>query len=94
MAIALNQKVNLAKEVLIQDLQGKSTLVHIHSQECFFQNEVGIRMLWVLAESESIQAAYNTLLEEYEVEPQQLQQDLLNYIEKLEKYKLIEVIAS
>jgi|GEM_PF-7116812 len=94
MTAALNQKVNLAKEVLIQDLQGKSTLVHIHSQECFSQNEVGTHILWVLTESESIKAAHDTLLEEYEVDSQQLQQDLLNFVEKLVKHKLVEVTAS
>ncbi len=94
MTIALNQKVNLAKEVLVQELQGKSALAHTQSQEYFNQNEVGTHMLWVLTESESIQAAYNTLLEEYEVDSQQLQRDLLNYIEKLVKHRLVEVTNS
>ena len=91
MAIALNQKVTLAKEVLIQELQGKSALAHTQSQEYFNQNEVGTNMLWVLTESESIQAAYNTLKEEYEVDSEQLQRDLLNFIEKLVKHRLVEV---
>ena len=51
-------------------------------------------MLWVLTESESIKAAHDTLLEEYEVDSQQLQQDLLNFVEKLVKHKLVEVTAS
>lgn len=93
MIITPSHKVTLAKEVLIQDLEGKSDLVYIPSQEYFSQNEVGTHMLWVLTESESILDAYNTLLEEYEVDAQQLRQDLLNHLQKLVKHKLVEVTA-
>jgi hypothetical protein len=91
MTIALNQKVSIAKDVLIQELEGKTGLVHTQTQEYFAQNEIGTHMLWVLTESESIQAAYETLLEEYDVEPQKLQQDLLTYIQKLLKHRLVEI---
>lgn len=93
MTIGPNHKVSLAKEVLIQDLEGKSAVVYVPNQEYFEQNEVGTNMLWVLTESESINAAYHTLLDEYEVDPQQLQQDLLNHLQKLVQHKLVEITA-
>ena len=92
--LALTQKVSLAKDVLIQDLVQESVLLSLESEEYFGQNEVGTRMLSVLTESESIQAAYDVLLEEYEVEPERLQQDLLNFVEKLVDYELVEVTGS
>ncbi len=92
--LALTQKVSLAKDVLSQDLIGESVLLDLNSEEYFGQNDVATRMLYVLNESDSVQAAYNTLLEEYDVEPEQLQQDLLNFVEKLVDYGLVEVTGS
>jgi hypothetical protein len=89
--LAITQKVSLVKDVLIQDLFGESVLLNLQSEEYFGQNEIGTRMLSVLKESQSIEVAYDTLLEEYEVEPEQLQQDLLNFVEKLVNYGLVEV---
>lgn len=92
--IATTQKVFLAKDVLIQDLVGESVLLNLENEEYFGLDKVGTRMLTVLTESESTQVAYDNLLEEYEVETEQLQQDLLNFIEKLINYGLLEITTS
>lgn len=89
--MGLSQKVSLAEDVLIQELSGEYVLLNIESEQYFGLDEVGSRMLSVLTESESIQAANDILLQEYEVEPDQLQQDLLELIEKCVKHGLVEV---
>ncbi|MUG97512.1 PqqD family peptide modification chaperone [Scytonema sp. UIC 10036] len=94
MKITLDCKVSLAKNILIQELQGNSALVNLQTQEYFSQNEVATDMLWVLTESASIEVAYRLLLEEYEVNAQQLHQDLLGFIEQLSKYKIVEISES
>jgi Coenzyme PQQ synthesis protein D (PqqD) len=92
--IALNQKVSLSTNVLTQDLAGESVLLNLQSEEYFSQNEVGTKMFFALTESDSIQTAYDALLKEYEVEPEKLRQDLLQFIEKLVKAGLVEVADS
>jgi len=52
-------------------------------------NPVGTRMWNALTSAGSIQAAYDTLLGEYEVEPAQLRADLEEFIQKLLGQKLI-----
>lgn len=91
MKLGLSQKVSLAEDVLIQELSGESVLLNIDSEQYFGLDEVGSRMLSVLTESESIQAANDILLQEYEVEPTQLEKDLLELIEKCVKHGLVKV---
>lgn len=91
MKLGLTQKVSLAEDVLIQELSGEYVLLNIESEQYFGLDEVGSRMISVLNESDSIQAANDILLQEYEVEPDQLQQDLLELIEKCVAHGLVEV---
>jgi hypothetical protein len=88
------QQVSLAPSVLTQDLVGESVLLNLESEEYFSQNEVATRMLAVLSASASIDAAYDILLEEYDVEPEKLRKDLFNFIEQLVSAGLVEVSAS
>ena len=90
--ISPTQKVTLADEVLHQDLAGESVLLNLKSEAYFSLDDIGSQMLSALLESESIQTAYNRLLEDFEVEPEQLQKDLLAYVEKLVKDELVKVI--
>ncbi|MDZ8237912.1 MAG: PqqD family protein [Nostoc sp. ChiQUE01a] len=92
--IVLNHKVSLSANVLTQDLAGESVLLNLQSEEYFSQNEVGTKMFFVLTESDSIQRAYDTLLTEYEVEPEKLKQDLFKFIEKLVEAGLVEITDS
>ena len=47
--------------------------------------------MWTaLTDAESIQAAYDSLLEEYEVSPEQLRKDLEEFLDKLSEQGLIE----
>jgi hypothetical protein len=90
----LTQKVSLAPEVLMQELGSEAVFLNCELEEYFSLDEVGARMLAVLQESPSIQAACAVLLEEYAVEPAQLQQDLLDLIQQLEAHGLVEVAGA
>ena len=48
----------------------------------------------VLQQSQSIEAAYEVLIEEYEVDPEKLRQDLLALVQELEEYGLVEINSS
>ncbi|BAZ17773.1 hypothetical protein NIES4071_96530 [Calothrix sp. NIES-4071] len=48
-------------------------------------------MFFLLTSSESTEQAYQLLLHEYDVEPQQLKQNLLQFIDKLLDAGLVEV---
>lgn len=54
-------------------------------------DSVGARIWNLLQESKSINDILNILLEEYDVEPERCERDLLALLEKLEQNGLIEV---
>ena len=87
--ISDQQNITLAPDVLLQELAGESVLLNLNSEEYFGLDEVGSRMLSVLTDSASIQQASDRLLEEYEVEPEKLHQDLIELIKKMVDHGLV-----
>ena len=70
-------------EVLISNLQQESVILNLDSERYYGLDDVGTRFLSVLTNSESIEAAYEKLAGEYDVDNQALRQDLLALVEDL-----------
>jgi hypothetical protein len=91
MAISFTDRVKVPHDILISALQEESVILNLGS-ECYFGlNEIGTRMLSVLTTANSIEAAYELLLEEYDVDSDVLRQDLMSLVEELVKQGLVEV---
>lgn len=91
MSISFGERLVLPEDVLISNVQGESVLLNLNSERYFGLDEVGTRMLSVLTASNSIQTAYEALLEEYEVENEALRRDLADLIDRLVDQGLLEV---
>jgi hypothetical protein len=89
--IDLKSNVQLRESVLMEDLAGEAILLDLASENYFALDVVGTRFLTVLTQTPSIQVAYDLLLDEYDVEPNELQQDLLAYVQTLMNDGLVEV---
>lgn len=83
--------VRTSPNVLMQELKGESVLLNLQTERYFGLDDVGTRMWEVLSKSESLKQARDTLLNEYDVDPKQLENDLRTLVEKLSKNGLIEV---
>ena len=83
MTISFSDRVTVPDDVLISHLQDEAVILNLDSERYFGLDDVGTRFLTVLTTSESLEAAYETLSSEYEVDPQVLRQDLLALVEKL-----------
>ena len=92
MIISFSNRVKVPGEVLISNLQDESVLLNLESERYFGLDDVGTRILSVLTTSHSIEAAYNTLIQEYDVDGPVLRQDLLALVESLVNQGLIEII--
>jgi hypothetical protein len=92
MAISMANRVAVPRDVLINVIDGESVLLNLKSESYFGLDDVGTRMWQVLTESESIEAAQASLLSEYDVQPQQLRQDLEDLIQQLVEHGLIEIV--
>ena len=93
MQISFSDRVRIPDDVLISRLQEDSVILNLDSERYFGLDDVGTRLLNVLTASDSIEAAYELLLEEYDVDGQVLRDDLLALIENLAKQGIIEVSA-
>ena len=88
-SVSFSSRAQIASEVMIQEVGGEAVLLDLKTERYLGLNEVGTRMWQVLLESDSIQAAYNTLLTEYDVTPQQLEEDLRELLDRLLENALI-----
>ena len=93
MKLFLKNKLVVPDGVLVRDLAGESVLLNLNSESYFGLDEVGTHMWTVLTTSPSVDAAFDTLLIKYEVDPVQLRDDLHNFIEKLVDLGLLDVQA-
>jgi Coenzyme PQQ synthesis protein D (PqqD) len=91
MAQQLKGRATTPDGVLVRELEGESVLLNLNSESYFGLDGVGTRMWAALTTSASIEAAYETLLAEYEVEPEHLRADLSRFVEKLAAAGLIDV---
>jgi hypothetical protein len=79
----LNQRVALSKEALFQEVGGEGVILDLHSATYFGLDGVGVRAWQLLQQNPSLAAAHAQLVEEYEVEPAQLEGDLLKLVDQL-----------
>ena len=91
MAISFTDRVKVPDDVLISGLQNESVILNLDSERYFGLDDVGTRMMSVLTSADSIQAAYETLLEEYDVEDEVLRRDLISIIEQLVEQGVAEI---
>lgn len=87
--ISFSDRARIAPEVLIQEVGGESVLLDLKTERYLGLDEVGTRMWQALLASDSIQAAYDTLLAEYDVTPEQLEGDLRDLLNRLLESALI-----
>jgi len=91
LVVSFSERVSIPADVLIRELDGESVVLNLDSERYFGLDEVGTRMVTCLSEANSIQAAYEMLLTEYDVDPDTLRQDLQTLIEDLLAHGLVEI---
>lgn len=72
----LNQRITPSPDVISQEVSGETVLLDLQSENYFGLDEVGTRIWQLIKETGDLEAIYQTLLSEYDVSEQRLQQDL------------------
>jgi hypothetical protein len=80
--------------VLIRHLDGESVLLNLDSERYFGLDGTGTRMLELLTSMPSVEAAYKKLLEEFEVEPQLLRENLNELLNRLLENGLLQILPA
>ena len=84
----LNQNITLSPEVISQEVSGETVLLDLESENYFGLDEVGTRIWQLIKETNDLAAIYQTLLTEYDVSEERLQQDLDTLLSEITKLGL------
>jgi hypothetical protein len=90
-AVSLDSVVSIARDVIHSNLADEIVLLDLKSGVYHGLEAVGARIWELLATPVSLRQVLDTLLEEYDVEPRQCEQDLLKLVEELRSHGLVEV---
>ncbi len=87
----LDIKINIPQSLFVQEVDGEMVLLDMNSENYFGLDEVGTAIWQAMQEKETLKEVFEVLLEQYEVEPEVLEKDLLSFVEKLVESGLVEV---
>lgn len=85
-------KFAVPEDVLVQELDGEMVLLNLENEQYYGLDDVGTSMWSAIAEFSSIEAALQSLQAKYEVEPNQLCQDLQELTQQLVAHGLLRIV--
>uniref|UniRef100_UPI003565FC57 PqqD family protein n=1 Tax=Sulfurovum sp. TaxID=1969726 RepID=UPI003565FC57 len=87
----LNQTIKLSDNVFAQLVDDEMVLLDMASENYFGLDETGSAIWQQLSKTGSLQATYDALIEEYEIQPAQLEADIFAFVQTLVDAGLVEV---
>jgi hypothetical protein len=90
--IAANTIVAQTKELVSSDLDGETVLLSIETGKYYNMDPIGSRIWKLIEEPRSVSQLINILLNEFEVEKKQCEQEVLTFLNKLAGDHLIQVL--
>ena len=84
------ERLAAPEHVMFRELDGEAVLLNLQNEMYYGLDETGTRMWQLLTSADSEQAAMDILLEEFDVSPEILEQDLVHLISELKSHGLLE----
>jgi len=92
--VEFTKRVEIPVHVLVRELDGESVLLNLETEVYFGLDATGTRMLELASRAPSVEAAYQQLLEEFDVEPGQLRTNMMELLGRLIENGLLRVVSS
>ena len=92
--VTLKDRVSAPSHVLVRFLDRESVLLNLDSEQYFGLDETGTRMWQLVTASTNVDAAYQELLAEFDVEPQLLRDNLTDLLGQLVENGLLQVLPA
>jgi hypothetical protein len=89
MELKPEQRIEIAPDVLFQEVGGETVLLDLESEQYFGLDAVGTRIWALIGEGLSVGGMIDTLLQEYEVERATLESDVEELLVRLSEAGLI-----
>ena len=90
--ITLDSQLQLSEKVLFTTVDQETVLLNSQTGKYFGLDEIGTTFWGLLSKNIPPRLAYEMMLTEYEVTPQELERDILDLVGQLEKHGLLEII--
>jgi hypothetical protein len=92
--VSFMDRVVVPSHVLVRFLDKESVLLNIETERYFGLDETGTRMWQLVTVAPKIEVAYQQLLEEYDVQPELLRENLTDLLARLVENGLLRVASS
>ena len=89
--ITLDTLLNIPAHVLSTKVDQEAVLLDTQTNQYYALDEVGARFWNLLSEGKTLRDIHQTLLDEYQVSPAELEQDLLELLTDLLENNLVEI---
>lgn len=90
--MTLDATVRIPDYVLFTFLEQDAILLNTQTTRYFVLDEVGRRLWGLLKDGKTLKESCQVLLEEYEVNTAQLEQDVLELVDQLRLHELVEIV--
>jgi len=92
--VTFSDRVVVPSYVLIRHLDGESVLLNLETEKYFGLDGTGTRMWEIATRALSVEAAYEKLAEEFDVEPEVLRNHLAELLGQLVENGLLKVMPA
>jgi len=92
--LTFNERAAAPAHVLVRFLDQESVLLNLQTEQYFGLDETGTRMWRLVTTSPNIDAAYQELLTEYDVQPDLLRENLTELLGRLVEHGLLQVLPA
>ncbi len=90
--LSLASTVRISDDVIFNDLQGEVVVLNLQTGMYFGLDPVGTRTWHLIQEYGRLEPVKDTLLQEYDVSPERLWEDLQDLVTRLVEHRLVEVV--
>jgi hypothetical protein len=91
--LATSSRIQPSPEVLLRESGGRCSTLRLSTGTVFGFDEMNTRMLKLLLDNGSIDAAHQAMIAEYDVDPQLLREGLAEVVESLVSRGIVQVPA-
>lgn len=88
--MTFDQIISFPSYIMFQHFDDEAVLLDIRTQMHYGLNPLGAQLISLIQEGKSLQDAYEALLNEYDVMPEQLEKDIHTLLDTLLEHQLIE----
>ena len=92
--LTLAATLHIPAHVLFTTVEQEAVLLNTVTNKYYSLNEVGARVWNLLAAGKTLKEAHQALLEEFEVDSPQLEQDILELVQHLRENGLVEIMEA